>query len=308
MKKFIYIFCISFIIASLIGCGKEDIKQNVGNAKNDSGRLTKRVRTGKNYVNDQFSKMELFPDIQKIITRGTLNIGIYEDSDPPFIIRDSEGKIIGGLDIEITDSLAKHLGVEAVFDSNIKNHTELLKKLNAGEIDIAVGELSHTFDGSKYIYFSNTYVRLHQSLILNKKEIIRLNIRDNPYKYICENTCNIGVHADSSYVEFAQNLFPKANVYEYDSLQEALEALNKHEIFAILDDDNEIMLLARNHPEIVLSFTVYELKYQNDNISIAISPKSPNLCDCINLYLENHDYYFDVDSLMDKYPEAYNCE
>lgn len=291
-----------------MGCGKEDTKQNIVNAKNNSGKLTKRARIGENHAYEKFSGVEVFPDIKKIIARGTLNIGIDKDSDPPFIIKDSEGKIIGGLDIEISDSLARDLGVRAVFDSNIKTRTELFEKLNTGKIDIAVGELSHTFDRSKYAYFSNTYARLHQSLILNKKEIIKLNIRNNPYKYIRENTCNIGVHADSSYVEFAQNLFPKADVYEYDSLQDALEALNNHEIFAILDDDNEIMLLARKHPEIVLSFTVYELKYQNDNISIAISPKSPNLCDCINLYLENHDFYFDVDSLIDKYPEAYNCE
>jgi len=306
MRKLVYFFCISIIVLLLIGCGKEDADQTIVNTKNNTGKFAERSRKGDTH--EQFSGVEVFPDIKKIIKRGTLNIGIYEDCDPPFIIKDSEGKITGGLDIEITDSLAKLLGVEAVFDSNIKTRAELLKKLNTGEIDIAVGELSHTFDRSKYVYFSNTYVRLRQSLILNKKELIKLNIRDNPYKYICENTCNIGVHADSSYVEFAQSLFPKADVYEYDSLQDALDALNNHEIFAILDDDNEIMLLARKHPEIVLSFTVYELKYQNDNIAMAISPKSPNLCDCINLYLENHDFYFDVDSLMDKYPEAYNYE
>jgi len=141
-------------------------------------------------------------------------------------------------------------------------------------------------------------------LIVDKKEAIALNIRDNPYKYICENACKIGVH-DDSYVEYAENLFPKAEIYEYSNLQEDLNALKNHEILAILADDNEIMLLARKNPEIVLDATVYELKYQNDNIAIVISPKRPNLCDYINLYLESHDYFFDVNSLIDKYPEAY---
>ena len=303
MKKIIYTFCVLTFIISLIGCGKEGSKQHTDKTQSSSGKFAKKTRMGY----EQYSGVEAFPDIKKIITRGTLNVGAYQEGDVPFVIKDTEGRIIGGLDIEITNSLARNLGVKAVFDNNIATQAELLKKLHNGEIDIAVGELSHTFNRSKYVYFSNTYARLRQSLIVCKKEAIELNIRENPYKYMCENTFKIGVHEDA-YAEFAENLFSKAEIYEYPTLQEALNALGNHEILAVLCDENEIALLARKHPEIALTATAYVLKYQNDNIAIGISPKNPNLYDYINLYLESHDFYFNIDDLIEKYPEAYKCE
>lgn len=302
MKKYICVFFILTLITYLMGCERKDSKQHIYKTKSGSAKLTKRAK--KEY--EQYSGVEVFPDIKKIITKGTLNIGVYQGGDAPFIIKDNEGKITGGLDIEITDSLAKHLGVRAVF-YNIETPTEIFKKLHNGELDIAVGELSHTFDRAKYVYFSNTYARLRQSLIICKKEAIELNIRENSYKYMCENTFKIGIHEDS-YAEFAENLFQKAEVYEYPTLQKALTALSTHEILAVLGDENEITLLARKHPEIALTSTVYVLKYQNDNIAVGISPEAPNLLDYINLYLESHDFYFNVADLMEKYPEAYKCE
>jgi len=303
MKKTIYGLYVMTFLIFLTGCGKENVKQHTDKTKNSSGKLIKKTSMGY----EQYSKSEVFPDIKKIITRGTLNVGIYQGGDIPFLIKDTEGKIIDGLDIEISTSLARHLGVKAVFDNNIANQTELFKKLHTGEIDIAVGELSHTFDRSKYVYFSNTYARLRQSLIVCKKEAIELNIRENPYKYMCKNAFKIGVH-ESAYAEFADTLFPKAQIYEYPTLKEALNALTNHEILAVLGDENEITLLSRKHPEIALTATAYVLKYQNDNIAIGISPKNPNLFDYINLYLESHDFCFNVDDLIEKYPEAYKCE
>lgn len=308
MKKLIYSFWLSIIILSLIGCGKEDSKQAAANSVVKSGKITKRARAGENRVYEQFSKVDLFPDIQKIITRGTLNIGIYQDCDVPFVIKDSDGKITGGLDMEITGFLADHLGVKPVYDYNIKSRVELFRKLHNGEIDIAAGELSHTFDRGKYVYFSNTYVQLHPSLIMNKKDVVELGIRNDPYKYLSEKPCKIGVQADSSYIEYAQNLFPKAEVYEYPTLEDALDALNRNEVIALLHDDNQIVLLARQHAEIALTNTVYVLKNKKDNICIAISPKSPNLCDTVNLYLESDDLLFDVNDLIERYPDAYKCE
>ena len=302
MKIYICVLCILTLVTCLMGCERKDSKQHIDKAKSSSGKLTKRTKKGY----EQYSGVEVFPDIKKIITRGTLNIGVYQGGDVPFIIRNDEGEITGGLDIEITGSLAKHLGVRAAF-YNIATQTEIFKKLHNGELDIAVGELSHTFDRAKYVYFSNTYARLRQSLIICKKEAIELNIRENPYKYMCENTFKIGIHEDS-YAEFAENLFQKAEVYEYPTLQKALNALSDHEILAVLGDENEITLLARKHPEIALTATVYVLKYQNDNIAVGISPEAPSLLNYINLYLESHDFYFNVDDLMEKYPEAYKCE
>ncbi|HBM16276.1 MAG TPA: hypothetical protein DD381_08060 [Lentisphaeria bacterium] len=308
MKNFLYIFCALIFIISLTGCGKEDAAQKTADTKINKGKLTTRARAGENKVYEQFSNVELFPDIQKIITRGTLNIGIYQDCSVPFLTKDSDGKITGGLDMEITGFLANHLGVKPVYDYNIKSRNELFRKLHTGEIDIAAGELSHTFDRGKYVYFSNTYVQLQQSLIMNKKDVVELGIRYNPYKYLSENTCKIGVQAESAYIEYAQNLFPKADVYEYPSLQDAMDALTRNEIIAILHDDNETVLLARKHSEIALNYTVYVLTNKKDNISIAISPKSPNLCDTVNLYLESDDLLFDVNDLIERYPDAYKCE
>jgi len=180
--------------------------------------------------------------------------------------------------------------------------------LHNGELDIALGGLSHTFDRVKYVYFSDTYVHLQQALILNRREAARLHIEDNPYRYLQAHPAAIGVLTDSSYVEFARILFPQAEVREYGAWQDALLALSRREVQAVLDDNNTVALLARKHPEIALDVTVYILKNMRDNVAIALSPVNPNLRDCLNLYLESHELYLDLNALMARYPEVYRCE
>jgi len=234
-------------------------------------------------------------------------VGIYGHNEP-FVIRTPDGKIVGGLDVELVSGLARHLGVRAEFDLTCVHYADLFRKLHKGEIDVAVGGLSHTFARAQYVHFSGTYVRLNQSLIMRRSELARRHIEENPFAYLETATNAVGVLAGSSFYEYARHHFSNAIVRECSDWQEALQALGRDEVLAVLDDNNTVALLARKHPEIALDVTVYILKNMRDNIAVAISPVNPHLESCINLYLELHDLDLDLNDLMQRYPAVYRCE
>ncbi len=222
-------------------------------------------------------------------------------------MKDKNGKLYG-LDIEIAKKIGERLGVSVEFDRTATSVYDLMKLLSTNKIDIAMGKLSRTFERMKYIYFSNAYAQLNQALIMNKSEIMRLKIEKNPYNYLKDHREKIGALSGTAYVEFIRSFFPKAVIIEYQDWNDVLEALQRGEIIAALYDNNEVVRLARQKPEIALTATIYVLTNKKDTIGIGIAPNSPQLLNWINMFLEINDLKLDLNKLIEKYPEVYKCD
>jgi polar amino acid transport system substrate-binding protein len=312
MKRLIGLLAVTpvFLAAFCTGCSPaaSDPQAVVVEARPGAGSAgTQSVVPAPGNGETRFDGVDRFPDIKAIVDRGVLRVGIC-DTNFPFVIRAPGGGIAGGLDIEIVTGLARHLGVKPQFDLASAGYGDLFRRLHKGEFDLAVGGLSHTFDRGQYVYFSRTYVRLNQCLIMSRTELSRRHIEDNPFDYVRKTPCAIGVMAGSSYVEFARDHFPQATLREYGAWREVFAGLKRGEVLAALDDNNVVALIARKHPEIALDVMVYILTNIRDNIGIAVSPDNPNLLDCVNLYLETHDLNLDINALMKRYPDVYRCD
>jgi len=255
----------------------------------------------------QLISLPMFPEFKKIMTRKKLLVGLNISDLPPFIMTDANGNL-SGLDIEISKKIGARLGVKVEYVRKAKNINELTQQLINGEIDIAIGKLSRTFDRLKYINFSQAYAELNQALIINKFELTKLKIEDNPYNFLKNNKTIIGVLANTAYSEFGNTFFPKAIIVEFDNWEDMLNALKQKKIFAILYDNNEVVRLARLNPEIALTATIYVLTNKKDTIGIAVAPQNDKLLNWINLFLEVNEYNYNVNKLIEDFPEIYTCK
>ena len=248
--------------------------------------------------------MNASPDIQKILFRGKLIVGLYCNDQPPFFMLNQKGQLYG-VDIALAKDIAAKLGVALEFNRNAKTFKELTEMVARGDVDVVISVLSRTLDRATLISFTKPYVVLRQALLVNRVEVTKKGIEDYPMDYLKEEGIKIGVKAKTSYVEFARELFPKANILEYKEWEDVVDALLKGEVVAAVNDENEITQLINKRPNISVYACVYVLKDKKDFICMGVSQQNTHLLDWLNTYLENYDIQKDVKMIMEEYPEIY---
>ncbi|ACV61839.1 extracellular solute-binding protein family 3 [Desulfofarcimen acetoxidans DSM 771] len=307
----IYLFIIMLVllfISKLPGTQTFSTEQkNTGNAQavpaaaeKNQDNSTTTVQAPAVSLNDK----NVSPDIQKILSRGKLIVGLYCNDQPPFFMLNPQGKLYG-MDIALAKDIAAKLGVALEFNRSARTFNELTEMVARGDVDTAISVLSRTLDRAKLISFTKPYVVLHQALLVNRVEAAKKGIEDYPMDYLKKEDVKIGVKAKTSYVEFARELFPKAHILEYKEWEDVVAALLKGEVIAAVNDENEITQLINKRPNISLYACVYILKDKKDYICMGVSQQNTHLLDWLNTYLDNYDINMNVKSIMEEYPEIY---
>ncbi len=93
--------------------------------------------------------------LDDILARGALRVGTTGDY-PPFTARAADGGY-SGLDIDAAQALGAALGVRVEFVAT--RWPDLMRDLDAGAFDIAMGGVSVTLERQKKAYFSAPYLR-----------------------------------------------------------------------------------------------------------------------------------------------------
>jgi ABC-type amino acid transport substrate-binding protein len=242
-------------------------------------------------------------DIKKILTRGKLVVGIFP-KDAPFFMTDEKGELYG-LDIDLAKDIAKNLNVGLEFNKSAASYQDLVDMLEKGQIDIVISKLSRTIDRAKTIRYTSPYVVLRQALLVNRVEAVKNNIEEYPMDYLRKAHVKIGVLAKSSYVEYVKTQFQNATVVEYSNWEDVVDALVKGELFAAMRDENEVIKLVRQNPNLAVYASVYVLKDKKDYIAMAVPYESTQLLSWLNTYIETSELNEDINSLIKKYPEVY---
>jgi ABC-type amino acid transport substrate-binding protein len=244
------------------------------------------------------------PDIARVLDRGTLVVGLFSKDRPPFFMTGADGTL-SGLDVSLSRDVAARLGVAVQFDRSATSFDELCEKAARGEVDVVISKLSRTLDRQKVVAFTRPYLQLRQALIVNRIAAVRLKIEDYPLDYLKTARVKIGALAGTSFVQYAAEMFPNAEIQEFPSWGEAVRAVRAGKVIAALYDDNEVIRLVRQNPDIALYVSIYVLKDKRDAIAMAVAADSTHLRDWLNAYLETHSAEMDVYDLIRDYPEIF---
>lgn len=226
----------------------------------------------------------LAPDIAEITGRGTIRIAVPKQELTAFFQEDEDGNLYG-IDIELAESIAASLGVEAVFDRSSDNYDELTQKLKSGEVDMVVATYSHSLDRIRYVDFSEPYLELQFGIMVNKQEMVRHNIKDNPVPYLKENREKIVVVEGTSHVELARQLFEVCEIVEAEDYDEAANLVKTGEVFAFFSGELEFYSKYLAQPELLLYTSTYTFSDVKDEFCIGVSRDKGQLLDYVNLYL-----------------------
>ncbi len=241
-------------------------------------------------------------EIQAIVDRGKLIVAMYSQDTPPFYYRD-KNNILTGVDVVLIKGFADLLGVTVEFDRSAKFLDDVVDKVEKHEVDLAICKLSMTFDRVKRVLFSEPYINLHQSLLINRLELAK-QLQGRPQETVIQNlTGKIGVVAKSSYTGFAAH-FSKMEMVEYPSWNQVVNDARTGKITAAFRDEAEVKMILRDRPDMALSLLSVMLKDADDPKAIAMSFDHRNLQDLMNFYLKSLDMELTADKIINDYDKV----
>lgn len=225
----------------------------------------------------------LAPDIARIAARGELIVAMLGVDTPPFFY-EKNGELVG-LEVDLAKAMAKELGVNVRFNRAAKSFNGVVDIIARGEADIAISKLSRTLARSQVISFTEPYLTLNHALILNRVAFAQF-ARERPLPDVIRRfTGTIGVINRSSFQDYANRYFPKAQIKTYPGWPDVLKALEKGEVMAAYRDEFEVKRILKSDATLSLTLRTVTLKDLNDTLGMAVGINDRTLLAFANEFL-----------------------
>lgn len=229
--------------------------------------------------------------LQQVLSRGELRVGVTLAT--PWAIRDDSGEL-SGFEIDVARKLADDMEVEVEFLRY--DYDELIRALEAGEIDMIAAGLTITPERALHANFSRPYATGGIGMATNTEataEIERLEELNSP-------GFTIAVMADSAAEELANRILPAANIQAYRSESNATEALVSGDVDVYLDEEPIPSFLAVEFPnqvDVPINRPLLETRS-----AFAVAKSDPDFVIFLNAWIEareadtwlptTHEYWF----------------
>ena len=245
------------------------------------------------------STIPLPADIAAIKKANVLIVAMTKKDVPPFFSGDEEN--IRGLDVEIARRIGVLLGVPVQFRRDAESFAEVVEQVRSGGADIAVSKLSVTGPRLQVVRFSDPYVKLRQSLVVNRLWLSQNSQGKETYQVIRDFNGKISFIKNSSYDTFARINFPNATFLPEEKWDVIIDKVTRGEIAAAYRDEFEIKKIAFEKPDAAITTKSITISDSVDNIAVAVHPRSVQLLSIVNHVIKNEYNNIDTKKLMDRY-------
>jgi ABC-type amino acid transport substrate-binding protein len=245
------------------------------------------------------STVPLPPDIAAIKRANVLVVAMTKKDVPPFF--SGEGDNLHGLDVEIAQRIGVLLGVPIKFRRDAESFADVVEQVRDGRADIAVSKLSVTGPRLQVVRFSDPYVRLKQSLIINRLWLSQNSQGKEIYQVIRDFNGKISFIKNSSYDTFARINFPNATYLPEEKWEVIIDKVTRGDIAAAYRDEFEIKKISFEKPEAAISTKTITISDSVDYIAIAVNPRAIQLLSVVNYVVKNEYSDINTKKLMDRY-------
>jgi polar amino acid transport system substrate-binding protein len=183
-------------------------------------------------------------EIEKIKEKGEIVVSLNKGYPPFSMVTDKE---ITGLDADIAKLIAGHLGVKVRFIMP-ELYKDQIPRLLAGDSDIIIAAMTRTVDRGLQVNFTDPYFEVSQAALadmelLEKNDSSYFDLADIP-------DIKIGMKADTTIEQFAKELFPAKAIKTFPTHPDAVDAVLKGQVDAMVADSPFIQVWAKTHPDL----------------------------------------------------------
>ena len=245
------------------------------------------------------STVPLPTDIATIKKANVLIVAMTKKDNPPFFSGDEDN--IRGLDVEIARRIGILLGVPVQFRRDAESFAEVVEQVRDGRADIAVSKLSVTGPRLQVVRFSEPYIKLRQSLVINRLWLSQNSQGREVYQVIRDFNGKISFIRNSSYDTFARINFPNATFLPEDKWDTIIDKVTRGDIAAAYRDEFEIKKISFEKPDAAITTKSITISDSVDYIAVAVNPKAIQLLSMVNYVIRNEYNNIDTKKLMDRY-------
>ncbi|MGD1900801.1 MAG: ABC transporter substrate-binding protein [Geitlerinemataceae cyanobacterium] len=247
--------------------------------------------------------------IDAIVERGVLRVGMPKNDNFPFYGLDDSGEM-EGLDSDFAIGLAGVLGVDLEYVRDYDNHNAVIAAVADGEVDCGIAKFSRTPKRGMKVTFSQPYLKFRQALLVNQRALVQYEAKGLDPSRVFDNELEdtIAVLGGTSYVSFAKQLFPKAELLELDTWDEVVAAVIDREALAAFRDEVEVRSIALNAPELAFQLKSVLIADSNDGKGVAVARDNPLLKEVANLYIDNFARPVEADAVLERIAAALDSE
>ena len=238
------------------------------------------------------------PEIARIIARGELIVAVMSRDTVPFVY-EVNGKLMG-VDIELAQQVSAELKVPIRFDRSAKTYDEVVELVATGRADLGVSKLARTLKRAKYVLFSDPYMRLEHSLLINRLAFASV-VRDQSVAQAVRNfNGKISVLAGSAFEEFARRNFVKATIVPYPTWAKAVEAVKQGEAVAAYRDAIEVRTIMQSDPTLALTLRTVSFSDLESFLCVMVGPRDFVLQSFVNEIIASRVEKLTVNGLLKK--------
>ncbi|QBP42430.1 transporter substrate-binding domain-containing protein [Paenisporosarcina antarctica] len=233
-KNLILVIITLFVISIIAACGGEEKTVAVNAGKESSSKT----------VLDRMEKSKV------------LNVA-FEGTYPPFNFLDDKDDF-QGFDVDISNEIAKRLGVEVNFIAT--KWDGLIGGLKADKFDIVIGQMTVTEERKKSVDFTDPYVITGSVLITREETNDITKLEDIKGK-------KVGVGGGTTFEEVA-NTVDGADVILYKAVSDYIQDLKNKRLDVIINDQ---LLISYNIKEQNLPLKIASDIVNRDEIGMAVN-------------------------------------
>jgi polar amino acid transport system substrate-binding protein len=214
------------------------------------------------------------PVLARIAESGTLRVGMSA-GQPPFNVRNREGKIIG-MDVDLAGLLARALNVELEIVDMPFN--ELLPSLEGGELDLVISGMTATLRRNMRAAFVGPYHITGKSILARSETVAALGSEE-----LNRDNLRIAALKGSTSEEFVKGVAPNAELVATETYDDAIDLLLSNKVELFVADASIIMLSMLRWPDAGLAAATQPLTIEP--IGIAVPANDPLLLNLIQNYV-----------------------
>lgn len=238
----------------------------------------------------------LAPEMARIIARGELVVAVLNRDTVPFVY-EKDGKLIGA-DIEIVEQVSAELQVPIRYDRSAKTYDQIVELVATGRADLGVSKLARTLKRAQFVLFSDPYMRLEHSLLMNRLAFADVARDKTVSQAVRSFNGTIAVLADSAWEEFARRNFKKATIVPYKSWSQAVEAVKKGDVVAAYRDAVEVRKIMQSDPALALTLRTVSFSDLESVLCVMVGPGHLVLQSFVNEVIANQPEKLTVSGLL----------
>jgi ABC-type amino acid transport substrate-binding protein len=227
----------------------------------------------------------LAPDIARIINRGELIVAVLERDTPPFVYQ-KNGEL-AGVDIALVRQVSAELKVPIRFDRSAKTYDEVVQLVASGHADLGVSKLARTLKRAQSVQFSDPYMRLEHSLLINRLAFANVAREQSVSQAVRHFTGTIGVLAGSAWEEFARRNFTQAKVVPFATWPKAVDAAKRGEVVAAYRDAIEVRTIMKADPSLALTMRTVSFTDLQSVLCVMVGSRDNMLLAFVNEIVAN---------------------